>query len=89
MFVPCFSIYWQFVAFWGLSKDLNRWRGSGMSMLRTNEGLALAVCILNCCGIVPYAGAVGLAGMIISIIVVKGMCDTAVAILEGFSTSQF
>ena len=24
-FIPCFNLYWQFVAFWGLSKDLNRY----------------------------------------------------------------
>ena len=24
LFVPLFGLYWQFVAFWGLSKDLNR-----------------------------------------------------------------
>ena len=24
LFIPCFNIYWQFVSFWGLAKDLNR-----------------------------------------------------------------
>jgi hypothetical protein len=84
MFIPCFNIYWQFVAFWGLSKELNRIsREYGFSVPEANEQLALTACILHCCGIIPYLGALAsLAGMILSFIAAKNMCDVAVAIIR-------
>jgi predicted RNA-binding Zn-ribbon protein involved in translation (DUF1610 family) len=84
MIIPCFSIYWQFVAFWGLSKELNRIsREYGFVVPEANEQLALTTCILYCCGIVPYLGLLAtLAGMVLSFIAVKNMCDVAVAIIR-------
>ena len=58
LFIPCFNVYWQFVAYWGLSKELNRIsREYRFSVPQANEQLALTACILHCCGIVPYFGA--------------------------------
>lgn len=89
MFVPCFNIYWQFVAFWGLSKELNRIsREYGFVVPEANEPLALTACILHCCGIIPYLGALAtLVGIIVSIISVKNMCDVAVAIIRQSNVS--
>ena len=85
LFIPFFNIYWQFVAIWGLAKDLNRYsREHNIAAPEANESLALTVCILNCCGIIPYVGFLtAIAGLIIMIILLKGMSDTAVAIIEG------
>ena len=88
MFIPFFNLYWQFVAIWGLSKDLNRYaREHNIAAPQANEALALTGCILNCCAIIPYAGIfAAIAAMIILIIAVKGMCDTTVAIIQSPST---
>jgi predicted RNA-binding Zn-ribbon protein involved in translation (DUF1610 family) len=85
LFIPFFNIYWQFVAIWGLAKELNRYsREHNIAAPEVNEGLALTVCILNCCSIIPYLGILtALAGMIIAIIEAKGMCDAAVAIIRS------
>jgi len=87
LFIPFFNIYWQFVAIWGLSKDLNRYsRAYGIVAPEASESLALTVCILNCCSIIPYLGMLtAIASMIVAIIAVKGMRDTAVAIIQNSS----
>lgn len=85
LFIPCFNIYWQFVSFWGLSKELNRVsREYNVGAPQVNEGIALAACILPFCGWVPFVGAfAGLALIICAIIAVKQMCDAAVVIVGG------
>ena len=84
LFIPFFDIYWQFVAIWGLSKDLNRYsREHNIAAPDAKESLALTVCILNCCSIIPYVNFLtGIAALITSIIALKGMCDTAIAIIQ-------
>lgn len=83
LFIPCFNIYWQFVAYWGLSKELNRIsRQYCFGAPEVNEGLALAACILHCCACIPYLGALAaIPAFIIWIVVLKGMCHTAAAIV--------
>ena len=85
LFIPFFNLYWQFVAVWGLSKDLNRYaREHNIIAPPANEGHALTVCILHCCAIVPYAGVLAaVAAMVFLIIAVNSMCETAVAIVQG------
>jgi predicted RNA-binding Zn-ribbon protein involved in translation (DUF1610 family) len=85
LFIPCFSIYWQFVAFWGLSKDLNRFaRTYGIKAPEANESLALTSCILHCIVIIPYLGLLTqLIGIVCGCIALKGKCDVAVAIIES------
>ena len=87
MFIPFFNIYWQFVAIWGLSKDLNRVsRNHQIAAPEANEGLAPTYCILSCCSLIPYLGILpAIAGLIVLIVLAKGMCDTDVAIVENSS----
>ena len=83
--IPFFNFYWQFVAIWGLAKDLNRYaREHSITAPQANEKLALIGCILSCCAVVPCLGLLALfpAG-VISVLAMKGMCDTARAIIEG------
>ena len=84
MFIPFFNLYWQFIAVWGLSKDLNRYaREHNIAAPQVNEALALTGCSLICCVLIPFAGILaGIAAMIVLIIAVKGMCDTAAAIIQ-------
>jgi hypothetical protein len=85
MFIPFFWLYWQFVAIWGLSKDLNRYaREHNVAAPQANESLALTACILNCWAVIPYAGILAaIAGLIVLIIAVNRMCDTAAAIIRS------
>ena len=85
MFIPCFYLYWQFVAFWGLAKDLNRFsREHSIPAPPANEQRALTACILHCCAIIPYLGLLpALAGLVITVIELKNMRDVAVVINEG------
>jgi hypothetical protein len=85
LFIPCFNIYWQFVAYWGLSKELNRIRREyGVAAPAANESLALMACILHCCMWVPYFGALlSLPLFIVWTIELKGMCKTAIAIIQA------
>ena len=60
MFIPLFNLYWQFVAVWGLSKDLNRYsREHNIIAPQANESLALAGCIRNRLRNHPVCGHLG------------------------------
>jgi hypothetical protein len=49
MFIPIFNFYWIFQAWWGWTKDYNRYAADkGLSLPRMPEGVALTVCILIC-----------------------------------------
>ena len=83
LFIPCFNFYWQFVAYWGLCKELNRIRRDyRFTAPEANEALALAACILHCGAGIPYLNTLFLIPwFIVSIIALKRMCDTAAAIV--------
>ena len=83
LFIPCFNIYWQFVCFWGLSKELNRIsREYGIGAPEANESLALTGYVLHCCAIIRYLGALAwLAGLVVSVVELKNMCEVAIAIV--------
>ena len=56
-FIPIFNFYWIFVAYWGLTQDMNAYmRRHGLNARPVNEGLMLALCILIVCSIIPYLG---------------------------------
>lgn len=86
LFIPLFNLYWNFVAFHGLSKALNQEASSASSRIPpVNEGLTLTYCILACCSIIPYLGLVAaVAALVIWIITLKQMKDTGVALLEAY-----
>lgn len=84
-FIPFFNLYWVFVAFSGLAKDLNKYsRERGISAPEVSEGMALTYCILLCCSIIPYLGVLtALAAMVIWILTVKQMKDAAISIIHA------
>jgi predicted RNA-binding Zn-ribbon protein involved in translation (DUF1610 family) len=87
LFIPCFNIYWQFVAIWGLAKELNRIsREYNIGAREANETLALTECIVFCSMVI--AGLLALiAWFIIKIFVMKNLCDVAVAIAGPLKTA--
>ena len=90
LFIPCFNFYWQFVAFWGLSKELNRIsRQYRFGAPEVNEALALTASILHCGASVPYVNVLFfIPSFIVAIFALKGMCDTAAAIVGTSFTPE-
>ena len=54
-FIPFFSFYWLFIAYLGLSKDINNYiRCRKINASLVNESLVLIYCILICCSLIPW-----------------------------------
>jgi len=60
LFIPLYSLYWIFVAFYGWAQDYNQFtQGYNMhNAPRMPEGLFLAMCILSVCSIIPMVGTI-------------------------------
>ena len=94
MFIPLFNLYWMFVSYLGLSKDLNKTLQQRGIRYQASEGLGLTLCILtilsNLCinpspsfSFIDLLGfAVSVAACVVSIIFYKSVKDGAVALLE-------
>ncbi len=83
-FIPFFNIYWIYVAYVGLSKDVNAYCDERqIPGARVNEGLALTWYILSLVSIVPYVGIlISIVTMILLIIMMKQFTDLSMSILE-------
>lgn len=83
MFIPFFNLYWQFQAFWGWTKDYNALVAQrGIAGPRAPEGLALAMCILTLCGIIPFVGMLlSLVNVILMFIFYNAAIDGANAVI--------
>ena len=85
-FVPLFNLFWNFIAFWGLTKDLNAHLAKhDIQGPRANETLALISCILVPLGFIPFLGLFILwpASIVLGLIAFKSVKDAAVAIVES------
>ena len=56
LFIPFYNFYWIFMAFWGWTKDYNALANQRGMTQRAPEGLALAMCNMTLCGIIPFLG---------------------------------
>jgi len=57
LFIPFFNFYWAFRAYWGWAKDYNALRTSrNLQAPAAPEGLALTMCILILCSMIPCLG---------------------------------
>ncbi|MBN2182990.1 MAG: DUF4339 domain-containing protein [Sedimentisphaerales bacterium] len=94
-FIPFFNLYWIYVAFVGLSKDLNSYcQERQIAAPVVNESMALTYYILSLVNLltiplsfVPYVGIVvsillGVPVTILYIILMKQFTDTGMSILE-------
>lgn len=78
MFIPFFNFYWQFVAFLGLAQNINAYGDRhGISFPRVNEGLAMTMCILVVCCIIPYLGFLVMLAVAVISIIMFGQFKTA------------
>jgi len=87
-FIPFFNLYWIFVAFNGLSKDMNKTLQSRGIQYQVDDGLGLAFCILFAlCIFLGYVNIylgifLSIASGIAWISFLKSVKDGAVALLE-------
>ena len=90
-FIPFFNLYWNYVAFVGLSKDMNAYcEQRQITTPVINEGMTLTYYILNLLmplSFIPYIGIVfsillGIPVTVLYIILMKQFTDTGVSILE-------
>jgi len=84
IFIPFFSLYWIFVAFYGLAKALNaETRRNSIANATVNENMSLTACILYCGSFVPILGILcGIAACIIWYITLAEMRDAGIALLH-------
>lgn len=94
-FIPFFNLYWIYVAFVGLSKDMNSYcREREIAAPVISEGMALTYYILNLLNLlfiplsfIPYVGIVfsllvGIPVTVIYIILMKQFTDSGMSVLE-------
>jgi hypothetical protein len=89
MFIPFFSLYWIFEAYWGLAKDMNKYTlQRNISAPKINEDFILAYCIVSCVTgvafIVPaLGGLLSIASLVLWILAMMYFKNTAVAIMKA------
>lgn len=90
MFIPFFNLYWLFVALHGLAQNLNAYcERHGISAPRVNEGLAMTLCVLILCTLIPYVGLlVGIAVIVIAIILYAQFKNASMAIAASPAPSS-
>jgi len=94
-FIPFFNLYWIYVAFVGLSKDMNSYcRERQITAPVISEGMALTYYILSLLNIlnlplsfIPYVGIIfslllGIPTTVLYIILMKQFTDSGMSILE-------
>lgn len=83
-FIPFFNLYWMYVAFVGLSKDMNSYCNERQIAAPTiNEGMALAYYILSLLSGIPYLGILfAIPAIVMYIILMKQFTGTGMKILE-------
>jgi len=88
-FIPFFNIYWVYVAWVGLAKDINAYcRARSIYAPRVDEGLALTFYILLLVSAIPYLGLlIALVNLVILIILNKQLSDAAASIAAAKLTS--
>ena len=98
LLIPLYNLYWIFVSFCGLAVDMNKYtRTRSIPAPIINEQLALTVCILTCLGVLfnktiltdfgfAIMTPVLLAGVVMQVLVMKSMKDSAIAIVRNKQT---
>jgi hypothetical protein len=92
LFIPLFNLYWIFQAYWGWMVDYNLMVESRqLSVPRMPEGLALTLCILSLCSIIPVIGIlIGLVSFVLALMFLNSAIDGVnrlAAISGGVETS--
>ena len=84
LFIPFYNIYWLYVAWVGLAKDMNETCRKYNITATVNEGMALAYYILVLLSWIPYVGFVtAIVGFIIEAIVMKQLVEASIKIIRS------
>ena len=88
MFIPLFNLYWVFQAYYGWTRDFNTYAGSrAIPAPRMPEGLALTMCILMLCSMIPILGIViSIVNLVLLSVFVSKACDGLNAISAAPTT---
>lgn len=92
-FIPLFNFYWNFVAYWGLAKDMNTYLTQTDSPRRAVEALPLAYSIVACLSVVGFLipslitqqwmmSALSLGSAALLILAMRTLNEAALAIIE-------
>ena len=85
LFIPFFSLYWIFPAFWGFAKDYNAFTlRHGLKDAPTlSPGLFLAYSLLLLAGVVPLVGVLSVpVAFVVGIVMISRICDAVNAVPE-------
>lgn len=77
LFIPLFTIYWRFIAYWKWSQDWNRITASYRNLAgapRASEGLCLTYAILG--AVTAFINYAGIVELILALIVMKHICNS-------------
>jgi hypothetical protein len=82
LFIPFFSIYWQFVAIYGLGKDLNQALEQAGLRPQVNETVGLVSCVACIASCIPAIGTlITIAGLIAGLIYMFSLKNGVVKLL--------
>ena len=83
-FIPFFNLYWMYVAFVGLSKDMNSYCNERQIAAPTiSEGMTLAYYILSLLSGIPYIGILfAIPAIVMYVILMKQFTNAGMKILE-------
>jgi hypothetical protein len=77
LFIPFFNFYWIFQAYWGWTKDFNKYISSNnINTPPMPEAIALTLCILTVVSIIPFVGiVVGIVNIVLMAILFSKAID--------------
>jgi len=89
LFIPLFNFYWIFQAYWGFAQDYNKYISArGLNISPMSEKLALTVCVLAICSIIPFVGIlIGIVNLVFLTLFFAQVCDRLNALDAHTSTS--
>ena len=83
LFIPFFNFYWIFVAIHGLAKDMEEYCRRRSLPCSVSPALALNLCVLTLCSLVPYLGIItALINLVVIFILLHQFKETAITILR-------
>jgi hypothetical protein len=85
LFIPFYNLYWIFQAIHGWTQDYNRYvQKANLDVPRMPEGLALSICIVQLCTLIPVVGyLMHLVQIVLTAVFINFACDGINALLAA------
>ncbi|MDR2755006.1 MAG: hypothetical protein LBC20_04810 [Planctomycetaceae bacterium] len=82
LFIPFFNIYWQFIAIYGLGRDLNQALKQAGLRQQVNETVGLTYCIVSIASCIPAISTlIAIASLIIGLVYMSSLKNGVVKLL--------